>query len=68
VCPTAAIHVRRDTGGGGAWHIDYGQCVFCSACVLACPEGAIVASDAFELAVRERAAAVSKHSIEVGHV
>jgi formate hydrogenlyase subunit 6/NADH:ubiquinone oxidoreductase subunit I len=63
-CPTAAIQINKASVGNGSWQIDYGLCIFCGACVEACPERAIVASDSFELAVRQRPSAISSHAIE----
>ena len=67
-CPTAAIRIERESSGTGSWQIDYGLCIFCGTCIQVCPQGAIVASDSFELAVRQRQAAVSTHSLEALHV
>jgi formate hydrogenlyase subunit 6/NADH:ubiquinone oxidoreductase subunit I len=62
-CPTDAIQTARSSAEEGSWRIDYGLCIFCGACVQACPEGAIVPSDVFELAVRQRDGAVATHEI-----
>jgi formate hydrogenlyase subunit 6/NADH:ubiquinone oxidoreductase subunit I len=42
------------TGTGWAWELDDARCVFCGLCVEACPTGALVMSQEFELAVRDR--------------
>jgi NADH-quinone oxidoreductase subunit I len=63
-CPTNAIRLGRDPSGARVGEIDYGACIFCGVCLDACPNEAITATEAFELAVRERSAAVV--SIRIG--
>jgi len=65
-CPTGAIQIAKGESGGGSWQIDYGGCIFCGACIQACPEAAIVASDAFELAIRRREDAIVTHTFGGG--
>ncbi|MBI5284903.1 MAG: 4Fe-4S binding protein [Chloroflexi bacterium] len=62
-CPTQAIVVRDRGGGTAEWQLDYGLCVFCGRCVEACPENAIVATGAFELAGRERGDLIATHIV-----
>jgi Ni,Fe-hydrogenase III small subunit/Pyruvate/2-oxoacid:ferredoxin oxidoreductase delta subunit len=47
-CPTAALTVN------GKPTVDLGQCLFCTDCVAACPEGAIRYTTDHRLAVRRR--------------
>lgn len=47
VCPTEAITLNPLT-------LDLGRCVFCQECVLACPEGALVYSQEYRMAVRKK--------------
>ncbi|MEO8054508.1 MAG: 4Fe-4S binding protein [Acidobacteriota bacterium] len=48
VCPTDAI------AGGGPLTLDLGRCLFCTECVIACPEGAIAFTNDHRLATRRR--------------
>jgi len=48
-CPTEAL--ARDAAG---LRVDLGRCLFCTDCVRACPEGAIVHSQEYRLATRTR--------------
>jgi len=48
-CPTAAV-----ARAGGALALDTGRCLFCSACSKACPHGAIVFTQDYRLAGRQR--------------
>jgi NADH-quinone oxidoreductase subunit I len=67
-CPVSAIRVERTPGAAATWQIDYGQCIFCGVCIIACPEGAIIASGAFELAARKRQAVVPRKTLEAADV
>lgn len=53
VCPTGAIIVDREDKRSRV-KLDYGLCVFCGNCVLASGNGAITATQNFELAARRR--------------
>ncbi|MBI5287711.1 MAG: 4Fe-4S dicluster domain-containing protein [Chloroflexi bacterium] len=66
VCPTGAIAVRELRGGTAQWQLDYGMCIFCGRCFEACPEDAIVDTDEFELAGRERANVIAMHVVRSG--
>jgi len=48
VCPTDAI------SGEGPLALDLGRCLFCTACVTACPDGAIAFTNDYRLATRRR--------------
>lgn len=48
-CPTDAI-----TKNNSALTLDLGKCVFCRACVESCPDGAIIFSHEYQMAVRKR--------------
>ena len=53
VCPTSAI--IADRGGKAARvQLDYGKCIFCGTCVDESANGAITATQDFELAARRR--------------
>jgi len=62
-CPTAAITVQDRGDGTELWTLDYGMCVFCGHCVDACPEDAIAATGAFELAAKQRADVIASHIV-----
>lgn len=49
VCPTDAITIESNNP-----RIDMGKCLFCSDCVNACPQHAIVYSNDYRLAARQR--------------
>lgn len=63
VCPTSAIQVIDGGTKKRTWQLDYGACIFCGACVDACPNQAIVASNAFELAARRREGLVASYEL-----
>jgi Ni,Fe-hydrogenase III small subunit/formate hydrogenlyase subunit 6/NADH:ubiquinone oxidoreductase subunit I len=50
VCPTEAISHEA----GRPMALDLGRCIFCSACVAACPPGAITTTNDHRLATRRR--------------
>ena len=50
VCPTEAI----SQPAGRAIALDLGRCLFCAACVEACPHGAITQTGDFRMATRRR--------------
>lgn len=54
VCPTSAIQIVERGETKRTWNLDYGACIFCGACIESCPNQAITASNAFELASRHR--------------
>ena len=61
-CPTGAI----DPQPGGL--IDLGKCLFCTACIEACPHQAITHSQNYQLAARDRQALIvarERHAVEV---
>jgi len=62
-CPVSAIQVVDAGAPARRWTIDYGVCIFCAACIDACPSGAMVASDRFELATRHRQDAIAAFDI-----
>lgn len=62
-CPTAAIHVEARGDGTVVWTLDYGLCVFCGRCIEVCQQQAIIATDAFELAARNRNDVIARHLV-----
>jgi len=60
VCPTGALTVRRNAGGGPGeatrLQMDLGRCVFCGACERASGGGAVRFTRDYRLAVRTRRA------------
>lgn len=50
-CPSRAIVAEKETGGIG---INYDECIFCTLCEEACPEGAVRMTAEYELAQRDR--------------
>ena len=49
VCPTGAIAIKDHRPS-----IDMGKCLFCTECVNACPEQALICSNDYHLAARQR--------------
>ena len=68
VCPTRAIQLTDGPGGARTWAIDYGLCILCGACVLACDQEAIVATSAFDLASKAREGTTAHWRVEVTDV
>jgi NAD(P)H-quinone oxidoreductase subunit I len=62
-CPTAAISFQPAGEDRHTWRLDYGLCVFCGNCLAACPNDAIIATEEFELAGRNRTDVVVVHSV-----
>lgn len=63
ICPTAAIQVIEQGATKRIWKLDYGACIFCGACIETCPNQAITASNAFELAGRKREDLVASYEL-----
>jgi formate hydrogenlyase subunit 6/NADH:ubiquinone oxidoreductase subunit I len=63
VCPTSAIQVIERGTAKRTWKLDYGACIFCGACVESCPNQAIIASNTFELARRQRESLVASYEL-----
>jgi Ni,Fe-hydrogenase III small subunit/ferredoxin len=53
-CPTKAITIRTSSGTGGRLGIDYGRCVVCQLCTVACTTGAMATSSDWAFGVRRR--------------
>jgi formate hydrogenlyase subunit 6/NADH:ubiquinone oxidoreductase subunit I len=62
VCPTGAIAIEP-ADGARRWALDYGKCIFCAECIVACPSLAIVGSGDFELDASSRAGVVAEFRI-----
>jgi Ni,Fe-hydrogenase III small subunit/Pyruvate/2-oxoacid:ferredoxin oxidoreductase delta subunit len=66
VCPTSAILVDR-VGQTPRIQLDYGKCLFCGNCVESSANGAISATQHFELAARRRQDVIVGNESEATH-